>query len=52
MALALRSEFGQADSGEDNLSGALMAADFIDDIRQIRQLLESALGVKPIHRKK
>ncbi len=32
--------------GEDDLTGAMILADMADDIRQLRRIMESVVGIK------
>lgn len=46
----LQSVLGSGEADEPTV-GAIILADFIDDVRQIRRLLEAGLGVKKHERK-
>lgn len=49
-ASQLQPILGSGEDGEPTV-GALILADFFDDVRQIRRLLEAALGVRKHERK-
>lgn len=49
-AQALRPVLGRTE--EDDLTAALVIADAADDLRMIRMMMETFLGLKPNERKK